>query len=302
MKKIPIIIDCDPGIDDVLAIVLALSKPNLEVLGITTVVGNVDGEKTTRNAKLLMNLLKEDIPVAQGALQPLVKKHRAANVHGTDGLADLSGQLGSDDYQHFSELNAVEFIRQQLQQAQEPITIVAVGPLTNIGLLLATYPHLKSKIKEISIMGGGLNLGNKTSTAEFNIYVDPEAAHIVLNSGVPLIVATLNATYQATLEKEDMQAFDFISNPAMEFINTIMWRYAALDSALHDPLSILAVSDPELFEYEMVKLNVETNEGATRGMTYIDHKGQQNNTKLITKLEREQVIKEIVQSLKYYNQ
>ncbi len=302
MKRIDVILDCDPGIDDALAIALALSKENLNVLAITTVIGNVDCEKTTRNAKLLLNLLQSDIPLAQGAKTPLVKAPlNASGVHGEDGFGNLSAELGSDDYPHFVDQHATLLMAQILEEAVEPITIIAVGPLTNVALLIKTFPHLTHKIKEISIMGGGLGLGNRTSAAEFNILVDPEAAHIVFNSGIPLIVATLNATYQARLEKEDIDKFDFVSNDITKFINRIMWRYGELDSALHDPVSVLAISNPELFETKEIKLNVETNEGATRGMTYEDHKGNQTGTRIITKLEREKIIDEIVKSFQYFN-
>lgn len=298
MKKV--IIDCDPGVDDTLALVLALTKSNLDVQAITTVCGNVSGEKTTRNAQLLLNALDSDIPLGKGSMIPLVKKHVAADVHGQDGLGNKSHTLPQESYKHFSDTGAVQLIAEILEASEEPITIIAVGPLTNIALLLHTYPHLKTKIHEISIMGGGIEMGNVTEHAEFNIYVDPEACHMVLNSGVPMVWATLNATHQASLLMEDMEKFSFISTPLTQLIGDIMWRYAEHDSALHDPVSVLWVTNPELFETESLNLQVDYTDDETRGKTYVVEDASPN-VRVITKVNREQVIQEIADSFKKIN-
>ncbi len=295
MKKIPIMIDCDPGIDDVLAIVLAMAKEELDIKAITTVCGNVSGEKTTRNAKLLLNAMGSDIPLAKGSMLPLVKNHISARVHGEDGLGDMSHRLPDEPYQYFSSKSAVQLMAEVLEASEEPITIVAVGPLTNIALLLFSYPHLKPKIKEISIMGGGIGLGNRSEHAEFNIFVDPEACHMVLNSGVKMVFATLNATLQANLLKEDMDKFSFVSGDMAQFIHDIMWRYAEKDSALHDPVSVLWVTNPELFETESLNLQVDTTDSETRGKTYVVA-DDAPNVRVITKVDRVKVIDAIAES------
>lgn len=295
MKKV--IIDCDPGVDDVLALVLAMTKSSLDIEAITTVAGNVSGEKTTRNANLLLSALNQNIPLAKGSMKPLVKKHEATDVHGEDGMGDLSHTLPQKPYAHFTDKSAVALMVEILENAQEPITMVALGPLTNIALLLHAYPHLKSKIKEISIMGGGIEVGNVTKYAEFNIYVDPESAHVVLNSGVPIVMATLNATLQANLIEEDMHKFEFVALPIAKFIHDIMWRYAKLDAAMHDPVSILWVSNPELFKTKAVNLQVDTSDGEKRGMTYLV-KDKEPNIRYITTLKRTRIIDEIADSFK----
>lgn len=300
MVKTPIILDCDPGIDDVLAIVLAMAKDNLDIKAITTVCGNVSGEKTSRNAGLLLNALGSDIPLVQGSNIPLVKTHVSAGVHGSDGLGDMSHRLADVPYEHRSAKSAVELMAEILTDSKQPVTIVAVGPLTNVALLLHAFPHLKPKIKQISIMGGGIELGNKTPHAEFNIYVDPEACHIVLNSGVEIVLATLNATLQARLLKSDMDKFSFVSSEMTTFIHDIMWRYASLDSALHDPVAILWVSNPELFETEAVHLQVVTSDDDRRGETYVVP-NELPNVRVITKVHRERVIDEIAESFKTFN-
>lgn len=300
MRKTPIIIDCDPGVDDALAIVLAMAKEELDIKAITTVCGNVSGEKTTRNARLLLNAMGSDIPLARGSMVPLVKRHVMARVHGEDGLGDLSHRLPDEPYAHFSDKSAVQLMAEILEASEEPITLVAVGPLTNVALLLYAYPHLKTKIKEISIMGGGIDLGNRSEHAEFNIFVDPEACHMVLNSGVPMVWATLNATLQANLLKEDMDKFSFVSGEMAQFIHDIMWRYAEHDSALHDPVSILWVTNPEHFETESLNLQVDTTDGELRGKTYVVE-NETPNVRVITKVNREKVIDEIAESFKVFN-
>ncbi|NMB19078.1 MAG: nucleoside hydrolase [Erysipelothrix sp.] len=295
MKKV--IIDCDPGVDDALALVLAVTKPCLDILAITTVMGNVSGDRTIRNAKLLLNSLNSTIPLAKGAMKPLVKDHVFTNVHGEDGLANLSDQLESDNYPFYTNNNAVELMSEILDESSEPITIIALGPLTNIATLLNEYPDLKPKIKEISIMGGGIGVGNVTDYAEFNVFVDPEACEVVLNSNVPIVMATLNSTLQANLLEEDVKKFEILSTPLAKFLHKIMLSYAKFDSALHDPVSVLWVSNPELFQTKSVHLQVHTQDDSNRGKTYIIE-GKKPNIQYITSLNRELIINEILNSFK----
>ncbi|GAA0370965.1 hypothetical protein GCM10008932_22980 [Alkalibacterium iburiense] len=180
-KKRPIILDCDPGVDDAFAIAMAFLEDDLDVRAIHTVAGNVTVEHTTKNARGLVKVLGVDVPIAKGASGPLIcDPHFAAEVHGENGF----GGVELTDLAPLSEQTAMESYVTLLSEADEKVTIVATGPLTNLALLIKSYPHLLEKIDCISLMGGGLKGGNTTSAAEFNFFYDPHAAHIVFSSGL----------------------------------------------------------------------------------------------------------------------
>ena len=192
MKQIPLIIDTDPGIDDAVAIALAVFNPRFDVRLITTVAGNVSIEATTTNALKLMAYYGKDVPVARGAAEPLIRQlDDASDIHGKTGME------GFDFPEPKTELlldkHAVEAMRDEIMASAEPVTVMPIGPLTNIALLLKTFPEVKSRIERIVPMGGSVTRGNKGVMAEFNIFVDPEAAKIVLTSGLDITMATLDA-------------------------------------------------------------------------------------------------------------
>lgn len=305
MKKIPIIIDCDPGVDDALAIILANSKECFDIKAITSVAGNVPIEFTTANLQILASLLDLKCPIAKGEDRPLIKAQvTAGKTHGSDGFGGHAHLLDDLERRALDELSAVNLIAKVLRESDEPVTIVAVGPLTNIAILVKAYPELLPKIKEFSIMGGGLKYGNITPTAEFNFYVDPEAAQIVFNSNVPITLAALDATLQAYIAEEDIAVFEKIDNKVAQIGTKILASYAGQDSALHDPVSLLILSNPEIFETEEMYLQVETNEGATRAMSFADNRSWKTdlkNVRFITKVDRPKFIAEIKKTLEYYN-
>ena len=192
MKQIPLIIDTDPGIDDAVAIALAVFNPRFDVRLITTVAGNGSIEATTTNALKLMAYYGKDVPVARGAAEPLIRQlDDASDIHGKTGME------GFDFPEPKTELlldkHAVEAMRDEIMASAEPVTVMPIGPLTNIALLLKTFPEVKSRIERIVLMGGSVTRGNKGVMAEFNIFVDPEAAKIVLTSGLDITMATLDA-------------------------------------------------------------------------------------------------------------
>lgn len=184
---LPILLDCDPGHDDAIAIVLALASPELDVKAITSSAGNQTPEKTLRNVLRMLTLLnRTDIPVASGAVKPLMRDLIIAdNVHGESGL---DGPALPEPTFAPQNCTAVELMAKTLRESAEPVTIVSTGPQTNVALLLNSHPELHSKIARIVIMGGAMGLGNWTPAAEFNIYVDPEAAEIVFQSGIPVVM------------------------------------------------------------------------------------------------------------------
>jgi inosine-uridine nucleoside N-ribohydrolase len=270
-----IVLDCDPGHDDVIAITVAASYT--ELVAITTVAGNAPLGRTTYNACVMRDLIGLDAPVHSGAARPLVaEQHSAAYVHGESGLdgADLpepSRGADGDD--------AVGVIVDACR-AVEGTTIVATGPLTNVALALRAAPDLADRVAGISLMGGG-TFGNRSAAAEFNIWADPEAAAIVFGSGAPITRAGLDVTHQLLVTPQRIADVDAIGGRLATvladlfrfFSHTYISRHDKIaGAALHDPLAVLAVTHPALFRDVPRHVVVETRGEHTRGMTVIDHR------------------------------
>lgn len=282
---IPVVIDCDPGHDDALAITLALARPELEVLGITTVGGNAPLAATTRNALRVLALLRRpDVPVAAGAAEPLVRSlETAPEVHGTSGLdgADLPEPVSAPRAEH-----AVEFLRATLSAARRPVTLIPTGPLTNIALLLRTYPAVASRIARISLMGGAKGAGNWTPAAEFNIWVDPEAARIVFRSGLPITMCGLDVTHQALFGLAEIDRMEALGTPtATVFADLLRFftrfhveRYGTADTPIHDAVAVAAVARPDLMVTRRYHVDVAVDSDITRGRTVVDDRGQPGPT------------------------
>ena len=270
-----IILDCDPGHDDAIAIVIAAR--NAELVGITTVSGNAPIESTTHNALVMKDLLGLDVPVHKGATRPLVAPPQYATfVHGESGLdgADLPEPTSTIDGD-----NAAEWIIETCR-AREGLWLVPVGPLTNIGMALRLAPDLAHRIAGISIMGGG-TFGNRTTAGEFNIWVDPEAADIVFSYGGPLIMAGLNLTHQfrATQARIDQVKSmpgllaNVLGDLLQFFTNTYMRRHHGMDGgAIHDPCAVMALTHPHLFTRSRRHVVIELTGTHTRGMTLVDQR------------------------------
>ncbi len=273
--QLPIILDCDPGHDDAIAMVVAARHTNL--LGITTVAGNAPLESTTYNALVVRDLLGIDTPVHAGANRPLVAPPRHAGyAHGESGLdgANLpppSGEPASRD--------AIGFIIDTVRN-NDGVWLVPTGPLTNIALALRSAPDIAARLAGISFMGGGL-YGNRTPTAEFNIWADPEAAAMVLDYGGPLVMAGLDAThqFQATPERIEQlrgvkgRLASTLSDLMQFFSSTYVKRHENMrGAAVHDPLAVMALTHPELFTRSFSHVVVETAGEHTRGMTVIDQR------------------------------
>ncbi len=271
------IVDCDPGHDDAVAIVVAARHTDL--LGITTVAGNAPLDRTTRNACIVRDLLGADTPVHAGAERPLVEPPRpAAFIHGDSGLdgADLPEPTRGAD-----GTDAVGFIVETCRR-HEGTWLVPTGPLTNVALALRAAPDLAGRLAGISLMGGG-TFGNRTPVAEFNIWADPEAASIVFDAGVPLVMAGLDVThqFQATPERitrvrdAGTHLGTVLADLFEFFSSTYLARHdagALRGAAVHDPLAVLAVTHPDLFERVRRDVRVETHGRLTRGMTVIDER------------------------------
>jgi pyrimidine-specific ribonucleoside hydrolase len=280
-RPTPVIIDCDPGHDDALAITLALARPELEVLGITTTGGNSTLANTTRNALRVLALLdRPDVPVAAGPDQPLVRPlETAPEVHGVSGLdgADLPEPMSAPRPE-----GALEFLRATLAASPEPVTLIPVGPLTNIGLLLRTYPAIADRIGHICLMGGAMRAGNWTPAAEFNIWVDPEAARIVFRSGLPITMCGLEVTHKALMGLPEIDRLRAIgTRPARVFADLLQFftkfhveRYGTADTPIHDAVAVAHVALPGMVATRRYHVDVETTGELTRGRTVVDDRGQ----------------------------
>jgi inosine-uridine nucleoside N-ribohydrolase len=270
-----IILDCDPGHDDAIAIVVAAR--HAEVLGITTVAGNAPLSATTRNAIIMRDLLGMDVPVHSGADRPLIRPARHADyVHGKSGMdgADLPDPSGPP-----ASIDAVGFIVDTCR-AHEGAWLVPTGPMTNIALALRAAPDLKDRIAGISLMGGG-TFGNSTAAAEFNLWCDPEAADIVFSYGGPLIMSGLDLThqFQALPDRVDQvralpgRLAHVLSGLFDFFSGTYRSRHHGIGGApVHDPLAVMALTHPGLFTRTTVHVEIETHGSRTAGMTIIDRR------------------------------
>ncbi len=284
-----IIIDTDPGQDDAIAILLALASPSeLEVLGITTVAGNVPLNLTTLNAlKILEVAGKTNIPVFAGCEKPLKRKLvTAEHVHGATGLNGK--QLPMPKITAQSQ-HGVDYIIQTLREHKsDTISLCPLGPLTNIASAMIKAPDIISKIEQIILMGGAyFEVGNVTPAAEFNIYVDPEAADIVLRSGVKITMLPLDVTHQVLTTKQRIIHFKELGNKAGEIIAS--WvnfferfdeeKYGSDGAPLHDPCVIAYLLKPELFSGRFINVTIETNSDLTRGMSVADYWGVTDENK-----------------------
>ncbi|MCO4199013.1 pyrimidine-specific ribonucleoside hydrolase RihA [Aeromonas hydrophila] len=278
---LPVILDCDPGHDDAIALILALASPELKVLAVTTSAGNQTPDKTLNNALRILTLLgRDDIPVAAGAPKPLARELIIAdNVHGESGL---DGPRLPDPAFAPVAMTALELMAKCLRESPEPVTLVPTGPLTNIALLLAAHPALKSKIARIVLMGGAAGPGNWTPAAEFNIYVDPQAADMVFKSGLPITMCGLDVTHEAQVMDEDIERVRAITNPVAQCVAGLLdffmiyhrdpkWGFAG--APLHDPCTIAWLLAPALFHGVECRVDIETGGTHTSGMTVVDRYG-----------------------------
>lgn len=297
MSPKPIILDVDPGHDDAVALMLACGAPELELLAVTTVAGNVALEKTTNNALRVLSLIgRTDIPVAAGASQPLERTlHTAENVHGESGL-DGPDEIPAATFES-DKRGAVELIAGTLRESPEPVTLIPTGPLTNIALLLREHPELKDRIAHVSLMGGSIGLGNTTPVAEFNIYVDPEAAREVFDSGLPITMSGLDVTHQAGAGPEERERLRSAGETGrviagfLEFFASTYERIYGFDAPpLHDPVAVAAVLEPGLLKTRLMRVDVECESDLTRGETVCDFfgvTGKPPNAEVGVNLDRE---------------
>lgn len=277
VKKTPIILDTDPGIDDAVAIAAALFSPEIDLQLITTVAGNVSVEKTTRNALQLLHFWQADVPVAQGAATPLTRPLRdAASIHGESGMDGYD--FPAHDRQTLN-VPAFQAMYERLMASPEPLTLVTIGPLTNIALLLTHYPACTAKINRLVMMGGSAGRGNFTPNAEFNIAIDPEAAARVFESGIEIVMCGLDVTHQAVLTPDYLAALPAL-NRTGRLLHALFSHYRAGSMTtglrMHDLCAIAWLLRPELFTLKRCFVAVETRGDYTAGTTVVDIEGRLN--------------------------
>lgn len=273
---IPLIIDTDPGHDDAIAILLALSSPEVDVLGVTTVGGNSGLENTTRNALQVLEVAgRTDVPVAAGCDHPLLRPPQIADhVHGKSGM---DGPELDPPTSRLVDAHAVDFLAETIAASPEPVTIAPIGPLTNIALFLRHHPDVIENVRRIVLMGGAIELGNRTPAAEFNIWADPEAAHIVFTSGLDVTMVGLDVTHQARLGRSHGDRLRpmgrcgaFVAD-LLEFFVLFHERVYGMDSSpIHDAVAVADVIWPDLVEAERFHVAIETVSDLTRGRTVVD--------------------------------
>lgn len=279
MPSLPIVLDCDPGHDDAIALMLAVASPELELLGVTTVSGNQTLPKTTANALRILELVgRTGVPVHAGAERPLVREqHVAAEVHGDSGLdgPDLPPPRTEPRAGH-----AVDWLAEQIRTRAGSLTLVATGPLTNVALLLSLHPDARPE--RIVLMGGSIGEGNSTPAAEFNVWADPEAARRVLGSGLDVTMLGLDVTHRALItdeHRERLRSAGTVGRVAAELLDFYgrfhRRRYPDLaGSPLHDPLCIAHLVRPGLVETRRARIDVDCGWEQGRGRTNVDWRGR----------------------------
>ena len=275
-----IILDCDPGHDDAIALLLALASPEVSLLGVTTVSGNQTLDKTTANAiRVLDHVGRGDVPVAAGAARPLIRaRHVAAEVHGETGLdgPDLPPPAREPEPTH-----AIDWIAHALEASAEPVTLVPTGPLTNVALFLTRYPELAAKVERVVLMGGAFGEGNTTPAAEFNIWADPEAAHLVFTSGLHLTMVGLDVTHKALITPAHIArlAEAGVAGKLVADLFSFYARFHAREygwdgAPVHDAVAMAHVIDPTLLETAHRGVVVDIGPELSRGRTHVDLRGR----------------------------
>jgi inosine-uridine nucleoside N-ribohydrolase len=276
VTPIPVILDVDPGYDDALALMLACGAPELEVRAVTTVAGIVSLEKTTANALRVLSLIGHvDVPVGAGAEAPLARPlHTAEHVHGESGLdgPELPEPAFAPDGR-----GAVRLIADIVEMSAEPVTLVPTGPLTNVATFLEEHSHLKGNVDQIVLMGGSMGLGNTTPAAEFNVYVDPEAARAVFESGLPVTMVSLDVTHKAALGPEEVrrlrtlgQVGEVVAELVTFFAGTYEKVFGFAAPPVHDAVAVAAAVEPGILKIRPMRVEVECQSELTRGETVCD--------------------------------
>lgn len=310
MEKIPVFFDCDTGTDDAAAILIAGKMSEIEIVGLGAVCGNVGLEHTYPNTCRVAKLAGIDAPVYKGAEEPMFRPLvTAEEIHAKDGLGGKAGELSDIPVPEAPKTRAWDAIYNEAVKHNGELVVVAVGPMTDLGIALAKYKELPKLIKKVYIMGGSASFGNITPAAEFNIYVDPEAAKMLFESGIPIYMCGLDVTEKAYFTPEDIDKMGEIDTRAAKFITEVCRNSLEfyLDRGyngkfMHDSCPMLAVAHPEIFSGKMAGIAVETKGKITLGRTvsdyYTDRKFDFENAFVVTDVDREKFVELSLEYLK----
>ena len=311
MNKLPMLLDCDTGVDDAVAILLTKYLNTLELVAVTTVAGNVEVEHTTRNTLQVLELAgMEHIPVYMGAEKPLLYEAVTAHhVHGQNGLNDM---VLPKPKREPEAMPAWDAIYEYAKKYEGELTVVAVGPLTNLALAIAKYKELPGLLKRIVIMGGAAVGGNVTPSAEFNVYADPEAADMVFTCGAPVYMCGLDVTMRAYLSAEELDEIAVLGSKQAVFTRDVMQgilkfyrTYKLAGVAFHDPVTVLYADDDSYFQTDFAGVRVETKGKLTRGKTVTDlysDKQMEHNGYVVTRVDRDIFKKRVFEILAKYGE
>jgi len=305
-----VLLDCDPGHDDAIAILLAAASPALELVGITTVAGNQTLEKTTLNARRVCSVAGiVDVPIAAGCDRPLAREPVvAADIHGASGLdgVDWPEPTVSLDPRH-----GVDLIVEAARSGDGPLTLIAVGPLTNVATALRRSPEIAGRIERLSIMGGAIGLGNTTPSAEFNIHFDPEAAEEVFRAGIPITLVPLEVTHLALATESVLARIAALDTPVARmsvalmrfFAQTYLRVFGFEAPAVHDPCAVAAVIDPAIVPARRMNVAIDTESSLSLGRTVCDvhaKTGRKPNADVGVDLDVDRLWDEMIVALETY--
>ena len=310
MNKIPVWIDTDTGVDDAVALIIAVSLKELDIVGVSAVAGNTTLDNAFRNARDVLSLAsREDIKVYKGAEKPLVKDlFIAPQVHGENGIGDVTIESSKAPVE---EEKAFDALYEKAKELKGELTVVAIGPLTNIATTIIKHPDFVDYVKCLCIMGGAIEGGNITPCAEFNIYEDPHGAECVFKSGIPVKMFGLDVTLKAYLNDDDIKEIESYNNKASDFFkgsNKLIYEIQKKNSGSglreHDCCPIIYLAHPELFEGKKCGIFVETQGEITMGKTvadlYTDYKYEDRHCEAYLSVNREEFVKIIKEAYKAY--
>lgn len=284
---IPVIIDCDTGVDDALALLFAVRHPGLDLRAVTCVAGNTDVDQVVRNTLTVLDQAgAPDIPVARGAERPLIEPARpAAHVHGQDGMGDLG--LPAPTTRTPVDVDAVTLLRREILASPRPVTLIPLAPLTNIALLLRTHPEVTRNIERIVFMGGAVDVGNATPVAEFNVWHDPEAAAVLLTAGVPITMYGLDVFRRVVVPAADVQRLRASAEPGARLAGELLAHRDPATSGdptptggLGDAGAVCAVADPAGLTTSLLPVEVSLAPGPTRGQTVVDRRPRHGESEI----------------------
>ncbi|MDY3987379.1 MAG: nucleoside hydrolase [Peptoniphilaceae bacterium] len=310
-RRIPVILDGDPGHDDAIAWVLANACAMMDIQAITTVCGNQTIEKVTDNARRVATLLGIRAPIAQGDDRPLLQRRplTAASVHGKSGL---DGPQLPEPAMELAPEGAIELMAKILRETEEKVWIIATGPQTNVAKLLLTHPELKAQIAGISLMGGGIYKGNWTAAAEFNILADPESASIVFQSGLPILMSGLDVTEKALIYEEDFERIRRLGNPVAKIVAEWLGFFYQFHrqkgyagAPLHDAVAVCALAYPELLQTEPLYVQIECAGDYCRGATIADRRAmctEKPNASVAMKINQEGFVEKLIEAAQSYGE